>query len=119
VNFCLVEAADALTAYSRACALGRSHEMEYKNPAGKLVAIKFLGLRELNVVHDALEDGAELLYSEHIGLSDSESRALVRPRSRLAPFRPRRPSPGPDYRDGEVLAEAERLVRRMRRKPRR
>jgi hypothetical protein len=119
VNFCLVEAADASTPYSKACALGRTHEMEYRNPVGKRVVIKFLGLRELNVVHDLLEDGAELLYSEYIGLSDSESRALVRPRSRLAPFRPRRPSPGPNYGDRDILAQADRLMHGVPRKPRR
>src|SRR5579871_4184026 len=107
VNFCLVQAGDADEAYTKARALGRAGELSYRNPKGRRVSIKFIGLRELHVVHDPLEHGAELLFEEHVGMSGAASRALIRPRSRLSAFRPIRPSPGPDYAAGDIVREAE------------
>jgi hypothetical protein len=110
VNFLLVRADTPARAYARACALGRTHDVTYQNPAGKKVTVKFLGLRELLVVHDELEDGAELLFEQHVGISSAATRALVRPRSKLAVFQPIERSLGPDYTAGDVMAEAKRLA---------
>jgi hypothetical protein len=100
VNFVLVSAADADAAYVEATRLGRASELEYKNPKGKRVTVRFLGLRELHSVDDDLEHGSELLFEEHV----ASKRRFVRPRKALAVFRPRRPSPV-DYTDGEIMRE--------------
>jgi Domain of unknown function (DUF4288) len=110
VNFCLIGAGSPGEALTKARALGKDGEVRYRNPAGRQVSIEFLGLRDLNVVHDDLEDGAELLYEEHVGLGDAAARELVRPRRALSVFRPIRPSPGPDYAAGGILEEAGRMV---------
>jgi hypothetical protein len=62
VNFCLVEATGPAIAYRNALARGKAAEMTYLNPKGRKVSIEFLGLRQLNVVYERLEHGAELLY---------------------------------------------------------
>jgi hypothetical protein len=110
VNFCLIEAKSPAEAYSRARTLGRAGEVRFKNPAGQLVSIKFLGLRDLHVLHDPLEHGAELLFEEHVGMSDAAVRALVRPRRLLSVFLPRRHSAGPDYSSADVLEDVARLA---------
>jgi hypothetical protein len=114
VNTHLIRADSPAEAYEKARALGRQSETSYLNPRGRKVAVAFLGLSELNVVHEALEDGAELAYTERIGLSNAETRKLVRARSRLAVFAPlpRRAKP-PDYASAEVLAEVVARVERM------
>jgi hypothetical protein len=46
----------------------RGGEVEYDNTAGPSVRMRFRGLRELNVIHTALEGGAEMMYSETTGV---------------------------------------------------
>ncbi|MEO6811834.1 MAG: DUF4288 domain-containing protein, partial [Isosphaeraceae bacterium] len=70
VNTHLVEAESANQAYEKAVALGRNSEQGYINTAGKWVRVVFRGLRELNVIHDSIEDGAELTYSESVGVTE-------------------------------------------------
>jgi hypothetical protein len=57
VNIHLVEADSPER--EKACALGRDAEQVYANSDGKEVRVVFRGLRDLNVIHEALEDGAE------------------------------------------------------------
>lgn len=71
VNLCLIEATGPANAYRKALALGRAAEMTYLNPKGRKVSIEFLGLRDLNVIHDPLEHGAELLYRRYVGLTSA------------------------------------------------
>jgi hypothetical protein len=88
IDILLVEASSPEDAYTRALELGRSHEMEYLNTDGKQVTVRFRGLRALNVVHDELEHGAELLYEEEVGVPESRIRGWVREKSELNVFRP-------------------------------
>lgn len=97
VNFCLLRADSPEDALARARRKGKDGEIRYPNPEGREVSVEFLGLRELHVVHDALEDGAELLFEEHVGLTDAAASALVRADADLAVFRPIEPTRGPDY----------------------
>jgi hypothetical protein len=108
VNVCLVRARDPDEAHAKAIALGKGGETAYVNPRGRRVEIAFLGLRDLNVVHEPLEDGAEILFEEHVGLDRRAIRRLVRERDELAVFRPIRRSRGPDYGAADVMAEVER-----------
>lgn len=90
VNQILVRADSPAEAHRRAVAHGRECNRSYRNAAGQRVRIRFLGLRDLAVVHDDLEDGAELSYSSQTVLSEHAARALVQPKRKLGVFTPRR-----------------------------
>lgn len=89
INLVLVRADFPEEAYEKALELGKESEISYLNTDGKWVRIIFRGLRGLNVIHDELEHGAELLYEEKIGLSDLDVRNLIRPKEALNVFAPR------------------------------
>ena len=124
VNYLLIEAPNAEEAHRKACAIGEVSEAKYKNPAGALVSIEFLGVRELSRVAESIGDGTELLFTEHVGMSPREARRLVRPRKALSVFRPNAVlAEHPDYSSAEILAEAQRRAgkrstRRLRGSPR-
>jgi len=52
-----------------------------------LLVCAFRGIKELNVIHDDLEHGAELNYEEKVGLSRLEIERMITPRERLTVFR--------------------------------
>ena len=88
VNTHLVEAGGPDEAYEKALALGRGAEGEYANTEGRQVRVVFRGLRQLNVIHEPLEDGAELMYLEKAGVPEEELRKWIQPRGRLGVFAP-------------------------------
>jgi hypothetical protein len=88
INTHLIEASSPEEAYSKALRLGQEGEMEYQNTDDQLVQVLFRGLRELNVIHEELEDGAELMYSERLGVSEEQLQEWNRPKEKLAVFRP-------------------------------
>ena len=88
VNTHLIEAGSPDVAYDKAVVLGRGEEREYENTDGRLVRVLFRGLRELNVIHEPLEDGAELMYTEDIDVPEEQLREWGRPRERLGVFHP-------------------------------
>src|SRR6202521_1398870 len=67
-NLALVRADSPDEAYAKAIALGKRGNTKYKNPEGKMVTIRFRGLKELNVIHDELEHGCEITFGEDIGV---------------------------------------------------
>jgi hypothetical protein len=87
-NLTLVRANDAEEAYEGALDLGRLHEASYKNPNGHLVTAHFRGLRNLLVVHDDLEHGAELLFEQKEDLTPDQVLASVRRKEDLSVFAP-------------------------------
>jgi hypothetical protein len=121
VNLCLIEATGPAIAYRRALALGKAAEITYLNPKGRKVSIEFLGLRDLNVVHDRLEHGAELLYRQYVGLAAAAARKLVTRRTKLSVFRPLERPSGPDYSSAEIVEGSLKLVHlaKARRRPNR
>ena len=67
------------------------------NTDGRRVRVLFRGLRELNVIHEPLEDGSELMYGGR-GVPEERLREWGRPRERLAVFAPVEGKPGgPNY----------------------
>jgi hypothetical protein len=105
-NTVLVKAHAPEEAYRLAVVLGRKNNRRWRNSAGELVRIRFLGLEELNVVHDELEHGAELFYNERLLRPRQRPESWVRPKRVLAVFTPRTPSKGPDY----MSAESSRML---------
>jgi hypothetical protein len=112
-NLTLVRAASADEAYAHAIDLGAKSESQYENPSGRSVQIAFRGVSKLNVVHDHMEHGAELLYEELVGVSESEIGRLIPSKESLAIFRAIEPSTGPDYSSREILDEATEQIENL------
>ena len=87
INFMLVRADSPEEAYEKAMELGRDVEISYDNTDGKLVTCRFQGLKNLYVIHDELEHGAEILYERVEGLQDNEIQELVRRKEDLNIFK--------------------------------
>lgn len=87
-NLTLVRADSPEEAYSKALVFGDHHQSSYKNPDGKQVHAIFRGLRNLLVVYEELEDGAEILYEERHGLSEEEVQATIAMKDELDVFLP-------------------------------
>jgi hypothetical protein len=66
-NRTLIRADSPEEAHKKAVALGKGGDTKYKNLAGKTVTIRFRGIRELDVIHDELEHGAEIAFNRNIG----------------------------------------------------
>lgn len=88
-NIVLVRADSPEEAYQNALALGKECEMTYTNPEGKTVQVYFRGLRDLNVIYDELEHGAELIYEKQTGISESDLARWVSAKEDLGIFRAR------------------------------
>lgn len=89
VNIHLIEADSPQRAYEKACTLGRDAEQVYVNSDGKVVRVVFRGLRDLNVIHEELEDGAELTYEQYESVPEAKLAGWVGPKESLAVFRER------------------------------
>lgn len=108
VNTHLVEATSPEVAYRKAGKLGRESQHRYLNTDGKRVRVKFRGLRELNVIHDDLEDGVEISYQELVAVPESKLKRWATPKRELGVFAPRRPSRGgPNYMPLTIMRELE------------
>jgi hypothetical protein len=107
-NLMLVRADSADEAYQRALELGKQSEMTYENPDGKSVVCAFRGIRDMNVIHDEIEHGAELNYEEKVGVTKDEIERMLTPRERLTIFRPDDNSPKPNNIAKDIAEELER-----------
>ncbi len=106
-NLVLIRADSPEEAYEKAVSLGQEGEIAYENPGGKQVRITFRGLSDLNVVHDELDHGAELVYEERVGMTDEEIEKWILPREQLNVFRPTERASSPDYSSKEIMGEAD------------
>lgn len=99
----LVRADSPEDAYQKALELGIAGDQSYENPDGKRVTCHFRGLHDLNVIHDELEHGAELIYSEDLDLDESAIREWVAPKEKLGVFLPINPKTGANYASRDVV----------------
>jgi hypothetical protein len=76
-NLTLIYASSPDDAYEKALGLGRAGDSEYLNPAGKLVTTRFRGISFMDVVHDPLEHGAELLFHSETQVSEEQVAKLT------------------------------------------
>ena len=98
INMHLIEAESPEQAHEKAVTLGSHSEYEFANTDGKQVRVVFRGLRDLNVIHDTLEDGAELIYQEKVGVAEEQLRGWITSKEQLGVFAPIEPnSTGPNY----------------------
>lgn len=112
IHTLLIRAATAEGAYREAMHLGHEREDDYDNPAGNTVSVKFLGVKDLSLVVDELDHGAELYFTEHLGLTEDQQKGLVRAKASLGAFSPVRSSDRPDYSCGPEFGDAVTLIRR-------
>ena len=105
INTVLVRANSPERAYIRAIKLGREAEHKYENTDGKDVQVIFHGLRDLNVIHDKLRHGTELIYEERSELSTEQVAKLVSPKEELGVFEERRKptKDEPNYMPNSVM----------------
>jgi len=87
-NLTLVRADSPEDAYQEALRLGRDGDTEYDNPQGNRVEVRFRGLSSLDVIHDELENGAELLFSSENSVSEERLAAILQTKESLGVFRP-------------------------------
>ena len=113
-NLVLIRADSPEEAYDKAVELGSAGETSYENTDGKRVAIRFLGLHQLNVICDDLTHGAELGYTENLGMDEPAIQRWLRPKEELGVFRPITPSTAPNYSSREVMEE---IAEYLRKKP--
>jgi len=90
-NLTLMRADSAEQAYRKALEYGLRQENTYTNSDGRTVKVRFRGLRDLYVIYDQIEDGAELLYEEAIDLPEAQLLASIKPKERLSVFEPWNP----------------------------
>jgi Domain of unknown function (DUF4288) len=104
-NLILLRADSPEEAYQKAMELGTAGEDSYENIDGMRVTHRFRGLRELQVIHDELEHGAELSYREDIAVDESTIQKWVAAKEELGVFRPITPSTGPHYGSARIIEE--------------
>lgn len=104
-NMVLVRADSPDDAYIKATELGITQESSYQNPADKLVTFTFRGLRDLNAIHEELEHGAELIYSEQTDMDEAAIQKWISVKEDLGVFAPRKPSSGPNYASKDVIRQ--------------
>ena len=102
-NLTLVRAVSPEEAFEKAMSLGSAGDTEYRNSDGALVTTRFRGISFLDVIHDPLEHGAELLFRSDVGLSEEQIVKLVHRKEELEAFQPARPLDGPDVASADVL----------------
>ncbi len=88
-NLILVRADSPEEAYEKAMLLGKDYNFSYDNTDGEKVTSTFRGLRDLYVIYEDFEHGAEILYGESEGLSEDEILNMITPKAELAVFAPR------------------------------
>ena len=103
INTHLIGASSPDMAYRKARRLGKTAELTYENTDGKPVHVKFRGLRELNVIHEELADGAELSYIEEVGVPEKTLKEWITPKSELGVFAPIRRRQRPNYMPESVM----------------
>jgi hypothetical protein len=104
-NQTLIRADSPVEAYNKAIAIGKQGNTRYKNQEGKTVTIRFRGLRDLNVIYDGLEHGAEINFARDVAVSETKIKSWILPKEKLEVFAPIRPHKGPDYGSAEVIEE--------------
>ena len=87
-NLTLVRADSAEEAYVKSVKFGEQQESTYMNTDGKSVKARFRGLRDLLVVYDELQDGAELLYEEESDVSEERIVETIKAKENLSVFEP-------------------------------
>ncbi|MDY6900023.1 MAG: DUF4288 domain-containing protein [Cyanobacteriota bacterium] len=112
VNIILVRADSPQEAFEKAEQLGKEDKNSYLNSKNQQATWFYRGLRNLYVIHDDLEHGAELIFEEEIGIPEDKIQDMLKDKSELSVFRERQPrdSSKPDYANQEILEEVQKMM---------
>lgn len=112
VNIILVRADSPQSAFEKAEQLGKEDEQSYLNPESQQVTWYYRGLRNLYVIDDELEHGAELMFEEKIGISKDKVQDMIKDKSELSVFCEWKPrdSSEPNYGCKEILEEVQKMM---------
>jgi hypothetical protein len=106
-NLTLIRADSPDEAYEKALRFGHEGETEYDNPEAKRVRISFRGISHLDVIHDKLEDGAELSFQSEQGVSQEQLAGILCLKEELNVFREIEMFDGTDFSAADVMQELE------------
>lgn len=87
INSVLVKANDIEEAYQKALKFGEAENSKYLNPDGVEVTSTFRGLKNLYLIYDKLEDGAELIYQEIDEITEEEITGMIKSKDELSVFK--------------------------------
>ncbi len=79
INSHLIRAKTIAAAKAKAKAIGKDSTSSYKNTDGKKVIVRFRGIRDLFELPEGIDDGAEVIWEEHIGLTEKKIKSWLRP----------------------------------------
>jgi hypothetical protein len=103
INTILIEASSPEEAFDKATRIGLESEQSFPNPEGQVATFRFRGLRNLVLIHEEIEDGAELRYAEHVGVDEATIETWVTKKDQLSVFAKARSADGPNYASGEIM----------------
>ena len=83
INTHLIRASSPDEAYEKALNLGKLYEDFWTNSDGEQVMSRFRGLRDLLLVYEKLEDGAEIMWEEQEDVSEQDIQEMIKPRAQL------------------------------------
>lgn len=86
INTHLIKAASPEEAFNKASVVGERYNDTYLNTDQVEVTSTFRGLRDLLLIYEPLEDGAEIHWTEHDDLSEEQIAAMVTPKEKLGAF---------------------------------
>lgn len=83
INTHLIRASSPDEAYEKALNLGKLYEDSWTNTDGEQVVSRFRGLRDLLLVYEKLEDGAEIMWEEQEDVNEQDIQEMIKPRAQL------------------------------------
>jgi hypothetical protein len=87
-NLVIINADDEVEAYTKALEIGKTYDGDCQGTLrldGRPATAQFLGVKTMGVIHEDLEDGAEITY-DVMRCSHAEARRLVRLKEILLPL---------------------------------
>ena len=109
INRILIRADSPDEAFEESNRLGKARSYSYMNPDGAKVRCKFRGLRELLVIHEDLEHGAEIAYTELQSVTEAKIKKLTSKKRDLGVFAPRVVTTSADYMPREIAEHLKKL----------
>jgi hypothetical protein len=83
INTHLIKATSPEEAYEKALSVGKLCEQVWTNKDGEQVISRFRGLRDLLLIYENLEDGAEIMWEQQEDVSEQDIQEMIRPRALL------------------------------------
>ncbi len=83
INTHLISASSPEQAHEKALIHGKLYEDTWTNPDGEQVVSRFRGLRDLLLIYEKLEDGAEIMWEEQEDVKEADIQEMIKPKAQL------------------------------------